>query len=738
MRRRTLEQIIGPIPAALQLALNAHAIVSVADRRGDIVYANDLFCQISGYSEAELLGRNHRIVRSDEHSAEFYKLLWKTITAGDVWNGEIRNRRRDGSSYWVASTIVPVEGARGEISHYISIRTDITETKRQSLMLARTNQQMELVLRESGTEICRYDIESDRLETLAGPSEATSRFKNIPYSKLIYLAHDREGVSALIDARKFPGRSVVVASRDIDTGTLSRWNRFGFSSPYVENNRQYQLMYRIPVDDLVRVQKTLESALSFADMTLFERSLDTGEGHFVYNRDKRKQFIPYEPWLEMMLPQYRDKYRTEMTGEGGTLEYEIHLSPNSLESSWIRESIIGTYKDSTGQTLQLGLSQDIQAEKIKSLALEHQNLELSRLSDGNRRMFAVIGHELKTPLVAASMMLADDAIASDPVHQREIKASIDHALSLIDQLREMIQPEQLVERKSLRDIDLLELVEGIIASQRATFGDAVNIHLKEGWLPAKMVRINQVAVRQILLNLIRNAAIHAKPTDIWVTLYASENFSIPGKYQIVLVVEDNGPGIATDKQHSLFDAFVQGGEGHEGTGLGLYICRDSAKSMEGDLIYRDRLEGGAQFIFSFQARAIDASVPLETVLQEQQVLRGLSILFAEDAPTLQLITKKMLEQAGAHVSVAGDGLEALQLVQEHPFDLILTDLHMPHLDGLGLTAALRERGFNQPIFAVTAAMSEADRVALLSAGANAVLTKPLSSEKLLSALKSRS
>lgn len=732
VKSQTLEQIIGPIPLALQLALNAHAIVSVADRRGDIVYVNELFCRISGYTEAELLGRNHRIVKSDEHSAGFYINLWKTITSGQIWNGEIRNRRRDGSSYWVASTIVPVKDNRGEITHFISIRTDITETKRQSLNLSRINEQLELVLDESGTEICRYDIAADRLESIAGPSVMTSRFRNIPYSSFVKLVHNSDGVKKLTEIRHNPGRTAVVASRDIETGKLTRWNKFGFSHHFIENEREYQLMYRIPVDDLVRAQTTLESALSFADMTLFERSLFSGEGRFIYSRDKSKKFIPYEPWLEMMLPEYREQYRAEMGRQGGTMEYEIRLNPKSDETTWLRESIVADYIDDLGQVQQLGLSQNIQTEKLKSLALEHQNRELSRLSDSNRRMFAVIGHELKTPLVGASMMLADETIATDPKHQQEIKASIDHALALIDQLREMIQPEQLVERKSLRDIHLVELVEGIIASQRATFGDAVRIHLKEGWLPDKIVRVNHVAVRQVLLNLIRNAAIHAKPTDIWVTLYSSEDFGSPGQYQVVLVVEDNGPGVPADKRESLFDAFVQGGAGHEGTGLGLFICRDSAQSMGGDLIYRDRQVCGAQFSFSFKAKAVESVTPLE---QTPKTLKGMTILFAEDAPTLQLITTKMLEKAGARVLVAHDGQDALAQSENESIDLVVTDLHMPNLDGIGLSTALREKGFSQPIFGLTAAVSDTEREGLLQAGANAVLAKPLSVDHLLTALK---
>jgi PAS domain S-box-containing protein len=112
-----------------KFALDQHAIVSITDLQGNIVYANERFCSVSGYSQADLIGQNHRMVKSDEHPPEVFENMWRTITQGKVWRGDIKNRKKDGGFYWVSATIVPLLGVDGLPRQYIGIRTDITHNK---------------------------------------------------------------------------------------------------------------------------------------------------------------------------------------------------------------------------------------------------------------------------------------------------------------------------------------------------------------------------------------------------------------------------------------------------------------------------------------------------------------------------------------------------------------------------------------------------------------------------------
>ncbi|GAB1393715.1 hypothetical protein MASR1M60_18790 [Rhodocyclaceae bacterium] len=144
-------------------ALDEHAIVSIADPQGRITYVNDRFCAVSQYAREELIGRDHHIVNSGHHPHSMFDEMWRTIASGATWHGDVCNRRKDGSLYWVSTTILPFLDAAGRPEHYVSVRTDITSIKMAEAMLESNQERLEELVTQRTIELAEREAAFQRL-----------------------------------------------------------------------------------------------------------------------------------------------------------------------------------------------------------------------------------------------------------------------------------------------------------------------------------------------------------------------------------------------------------------------------------------------------------------------------------------------------------------------------------------------------------------------------------------------
>ncbi len=418
-------------------------------------------------------------------------------------------------------------------------------------------------------------------------------------------------------------------------------------------------------------------------------------------------------------------------GETGVTKH-IEYALNELDGKvvWVSCSAGRAY-NTKGRSYLYGFVQDITVYKEQELGLRKALDELNAQSDRQRQMFAVIGHELRTPLASIKMMLDEQKSHNDhSLYQSSIYETLQHVINVMDDLKAVARPETAIKEQMVVDRPGL-IVESALRSQQMNLSSAgIDVHLQIADECFQLFEMSTQAFRQIVINLLKNAAVHSGATDVWISLECS-SASSDFRRHFVLRVEDNGCGIPPEHRERLFDPFYRVDEKRDGAGLGLSISGDLAKGMNGSLGFYERGSQGSRFEFTFE---LNRSAQCESEDKDTDkvgiVFKDKCVLIAEDNPTIRLLSVKLLESLGSVVVAAENGSLALDLFEANKFDMVFTDIFMPVMNGYELTAELRNRGFDGPVFGVTAATVGDEAALLLDHGATAVLSKPLDGKKL--------
>jgi hypothetical protein len=398
------------------LALNHHAIVSIADRAGNITYINEKFCEISGYSQDELMGHNHRQLKSGVHPPEFYRELWRTIAGGNVWQGEVCNRRKDGSLYWVESTITPFLGSDGKPYQYVSIRTDISALKENELRLRLQASAMEssvdgILIADARVTDMPLIYVNPAFERITGYAAAEALGRNCRF--LQGDDHAQPELEKIRAAFREQRASSVLLRNYRKTGELF-WNDLTLSPV---RNAEGEVTHYIgicnDVTERIRIELDAEASKErlrrgqlFANIGTWDWNIQTGALFWteriapLFGYPVAELETSYDNFLAAIHP---DDRQAVIDAVGAAVErdapYEIEhrvVWPDGTVR-WLQERG-GVKRDAEGKPLQmLGVVQDIDDRKRAELALaerEHQLREAQTMAHIGNWSANIISNEL--------------------------------------------------------------------------------------------------------------------------------------------------------------------------------------------------------------------------------------------------------------------------------------------------------------------------------------------------------
>lgn len=471
------------------------------------------------------------------------------------------------------------------------------------------------------------------------------------------------------------------------------------------------------------------------------------------------EWYPFDIIYDWTPEEYQDMVRNDAIefgaavrkGEDATLDViHPHYYGPAGDIRWF--NIIGKAKRINGKLYAVGIAFDvtsllIEQERLaqttedlhttnsefeatmEELAQSMEELELIR--ENEKKMLAVIGHELRTP-AATIKMLIDDLENLGDGKIEALRGQAEHLVNVLEDLRVVAQPQEQMEAAFIVTTpceffkEAIDQIRPLVDSSSFEFFPIMPKH------PLGITtKIPERQMRQVLSNLVKNAVKHSGGTEIYVEVKTS--VVTEGKVNVQIDVKDNGRGIPLEERDHIFDSFVRGKKvTADGTGLGLSIVKNIVNSIGGSIAYVDNNSGGAIFRVKLAFDIVEGTESDKLKRYGNvDVLKGRKILIVEDNKTIQMLTQKVLEKKGAKVEVSDNGREALTRLQKREFfNYILSDIMMPEMDGYEFVKHARDMGFKNPIIGLTAATIGEEQQAMLDAGADAVLAKPINIIKL--------
>jgi PAS domain S-box-containing protein len=749
---------------ALVASGNKNGVI-FTDVAGSITWCNDGFCEITGFKPGEVIGNTPvDLMYGELTDADNLQKMVDLFFTGKNFDVELICYRKNRSWFWARSKGQSVLDKDGNVLQYFAILEDISKEKETQQKIAEFEKRFRTALEKIGDNVWEHDMLAGKIH-FSNPNGISGYVPGKTKDDValwwqqvhkedrkILVKNDQLYKAGKIDHHILEYRLVnegkerwildrgVVIEKDTDGMPLKI---VGTHTDITDRKVAEQLLqmneekYRSIIANMnlglleVDLSETIQYAnQSFCQMSGFEVSELLGrKASTMFTRGENSEMI---------------ETKNELRKKGVSDVYEIAMKDKRGELKWWLISGAPRYDDKGSLVGSIGIHLDITEQKELELEL-HEAREAAEQSARTKELFlANMSHEIRTPMNAIlgmSHQLNKTSLNSTQhFYLDTINKAADHLLVLINDILDISKIE--AGKLSLENIGFKpdEVVKHCMMVMNHRAEEKGLRLLKEGGEGTCPVFIGDpYRLTQVLLNLISNAVKFTEKGYVLVHCKLQ-----PPKKQmqtLVLSVTDTGIGMDAAFQKNLFQKFTQEekttARKYGGTGLGMSISKQLVELMNGTIAVKSKKNVGTTITISIPFRLGTAEdIPAENkIISDIAVLKGKKILLVEDNEMNRLVATTVLSETGVVITEALNGLEAVNILREEEFDLVLMDVQMPVMDGLEATEKIRaEIDKNIPVIALTANAIKGESERCKTAGMNDFLSKPFEEDDLIQML----